>query len=144
LYIYTAIGINAGVYVKIYKTGKFKKNGKYFQRSNSIQILSGIFILGNAVSRSFHGVPENWPTIKNWITNENRTIIADSPQKQNFSIKCPEISELKCYKKPPNNTFWNSFPKNTKKNACYTPINVEKLSLLVNENSSKWSYNKKL
>jgi hypothetical protein len=50
---------------------------------------------------------------------------------------------LKCYKKSPNNTFWNSFPKNTKKKTCYTPINVEKLSLLVNENSSKWSHQQK-
>ena len=50
---------------------------------------------------------------------------------------------MDCYKKPPNNTFWNGFPKNTEIFFCHTPINVEKFVLLVKENNSNWSYQQK-
>jgi len=81
--------------------------------------------------------------IKQWILTTDRAVTFTRPPKANFSVKCPEIEELKSYEKPPVNSFWNKFPKNLEKNTCTTPINVCRLEKLVNENCSKWSYQQK-
>ena len=81
--------------------------------------------------------------IKQWILNPDREVQFTRPLKAVFSVKCPEIEELKCYEKSPVNSFWNKFPKNTEKSNCTTPIDVNRFVRFVNENNAKWSYQQK-
>ena len=93
--------------------------------------------------REHLGVPDNWNMIRGWISNPDRLVQADCPSKPSFSVKCPEIDELKRYDIPPANAFWNKFPKNLDKKTCSTPIKIEKFIDLVNSNSKTWSYQQK-
>ena len=56
-----------------------------------------------------------------------------------FSKKCPEITKLKSYEKPPNDSFWNNFPKNCKKTEHSSCINTKNLEKLINKCKSKWT-----
>jgi len=98
---------------------------------------------GYEVDRPALGVPQNWSTVKNWITELNSVVYAEQPPKPKFSIKCPEIAELKNYEKIPNNSFWNTFPKNLEKETCNTAIDVKKFIKLIDENKANWSYQQK-
>jgi len=98
---------------------------------------------GSSVHRVHFGVPDDWSMIKSWLTDTNRNIHATLPEKTIFSVKCPEIIELKNYEKPPASHFWNNFPKNVMKKTCTTPIDIDKFCKFIQENNEKWSYQQK-
>ncbi len=102
-----------------------------------------ICVLGAPVTRKQLGLPDESESILEWWMGpapqyEPRPAV-DKPYKK----KCPEIPSLVTYEKPPQKTFWNTFPKNTSTRTIHTPVKYHILKQYVQCYSNRWVYRQK-
>jgi hypothetical protein len=85
------------------------------------------------------GIPENWSTVENWLNPE---ILPQHPGQEKMETYCRKnesIPILDSYSLPPNEKFWDSFPKRELPTTPETKVNVGNLENLIIDNVSKLS-----
>ncbi len=83
-------------------------------------------------------MPESWEQIQEWIDNSRDVTIEKIAPAKEWTVKNPEIPELKSYAVAPDARFWKNFPFNYPVEMKKS-VNVETLKKYVAKCYEKWS-----
>ena len=65
----------------------------------------------SAVTREDLGLPIRWATVAFWLSTCKISSVPPLQISKPFKRKCPEIPDLRNYRRPPLSSFWREFPK---------------------------------
>jgi len=101
-----------------------------------------LYSLGERVSRTDLGLPQDWRKIASWLDDSREDDLFTVENNEEFMLKNPEIPVLADYCKDPGVEFWQSFPSNYPEKIC-KKVDIKKLQLYVQKCWFKWSHAKR-
>jgi hypothetical protein len=96
------------------------------------------FYAGEEITRQRLGLPESWEKIQEWIDNSRDVTIEKIAPAKEWTVKNPEIPDLKSYATAPEARFWKFFPTNYPVEMKKS-VNVENLKKYVAKCYEKWT-----